>query len=99
MQNCWQRNRCALADFMQAAQHAAMREAVLTTGPGNVSGIMSGKVSGKILAAVGRQPGIAIPQLAELIGVSTRTIGGICANCRSRASCDAWAGPRVAIGK
>ncbi|OOG48981.1 hypothetical protein B0E50_06065 [Rhodanobacter sp. C01] len=32
-----------------AALHAAMREAVLTTGPGNVSGIMSGKVSGKIL--------------------------------------------------
>jgi predicted HTH transcriptional regulator len=57
-------------DFMLAALHAAMREAVLTTGPGNVSG----KVSGKILAAVGRQPGIAIPQLVELIGVSARTI-------------------------
>jgi predicted HTH transcriptional regulator len=66
MQKCWQRNRCALADFMQAAPQAAMREAVLTTGPGNVSG--------KILAAVGRQPGIAIPQLAGLIGVSARTI-------------------------
>lgn len=58
-----------------AALHAAMREAVLTTtGPGNVSGIMSSKVSGKILAAVGRQPRIAIPQLAELTGVSSRTI-------------------------
>ena len=40
----------------------------------NVSGMISGKVSGKILAAVARQPGVAIPQLAELIGVSTRTI-------------------------
>lgn len=57
-----------------AALHAAMREAVLTTGPGNVSGIMSGKVSGKILAALGRQPGIAILHLAELTGVSSRTI-------------------------
>jgi Predicted transcriptional regulator containing an HTH domain and an uncharacterized domain shared with the mammalian protein Schlafen len=74
MQNCWQRNRCALADFMQAAQQAAMRKAVLTVGRGTLPGIMSGNVSGKILAAVGRQPGIAIPQLAELIGVSTRTI-------------------------
>ncbi len=61
-------------DFMLAALHAAMREAVLAAGPDSVSGIMSGKVSGKILAAVGRQPGIAVPQLAELIGVSTRTI-------------------------
>lgn len=61
-------------DFMLAALHAAMREAMLTTGPDKVSGMMSGKVSGKILAAVGRRPGIAIPELAELIGVSTRTI-------------------------
>lgn len=59
---------------MQAAQQAAMRKAVLTVGRGTLPGIMSGNVSGEILAAVGRQPGIAIPQLAELIGVSTRTI-------------------------
>lgn len=61
-------------EFMLGALHDAMREAVLTTPPGKVSGIMSGKVSGKILAAIARQPGIAIPQLAELIGVSSRTI-------------------------
>ncbi len=47
-------------DFMLAALQAAMGEAVLTTGPGKVSGIMSGKVSREKLAAVGRQPGIAI---------------------------------------
>lgn len=61
-------------DFMLAALHAAMREAMLTTGLDKVSGMMSGKVSGKILVAVGWRPGIAIPELAELIGVSTRTI-------------------------
>jgi Predicted transcriptional regulator containing an HTH domain and an uncharacterized domain shared with the mammalian protein Schlafen len=59
---------------MQAAQQAAMREAVLTIGRGTLPGVMSGNVSGKIPAAVGWQPGIAIPQLAELIGVSARTI-------------------------
>ncbi|WP_161596223.1 DeoR family transcriptional regulator [Rhodanobacter glycinis] len=51
-----------------------MRKAVLTIGRGTLPGVMSGNVSGKIPAAVGRQPGIAIPQLAELIGVSARTI-------------------------
>lgn len=59
---------------MQAAQQAAMRKAVLTIGRGTLPGVMLGNVSGKIPAAVGRQPGIAIPQLAESIGVSTRTI-------------------------
>lgn len=40
-----------------------------------VSGIMSGKMSGKIPAAVGRQPGIAVPELAELIGVREKILG------------------------
>ena len=35
---------------------------------------MSGKVSGKILAAVRSNPDITIPELAKLAGVSSRTI-------------------------
>lgn len=36
--------------------------------------MVSGKVSGKILAAVRGNPAITIPELAGLTGVSTRTI-------------------------
>jgi len=91
---------------MQAVPQAATREAVLNRARHSAGGHVGERVGenvgenvGEMLAAVGRHSGIAIPQLAELIGVSTRTIGGVCANCRNRASCDAWAGPRVAIGK
>lgn len=61
-------------EFMLQALHAAMSEAVVAGMPATVSGKMSGKVSGKILAAVRGNPAITIPELAELTGVSTRTI-------------------------
>lgn len=61
-------------EFMLQALHAAMSEAVVAGMPATVSGKTSGKVSGKILAAVRGNPAITIPELAELTGVSTRTI-------------------------
>jgi Fic family protein len=61
-------------EFMLQALHAAMTEAVLAGMPDNVSGKMAGKVSGKILAAIHGNPTITIPELAQLIAVSTRTI-------------------------
>jgi len=61
-------------EFMLRTLHAAMTEAVLTGAPDLVSGKMSGKVSGKILIAVRSNPDITIPELAELAGVSSRTI-------------------------
>lgn len=61
-------------EFMLQALQAAMSEAVVARIPATVSGKMSGKVSGKILAAVRGNPAITIPELAELTGVSTRTI-------------------------
>ena len=57
-------------EFMLQALHAAMSEAVVAGMPAMVSG----KMTGKILAAVRANPAITIPELAELIGVSTRTI-------------------------
>jgi Fic family protein len=61
-------------EFMLRALHAAMTDAVLTGNSARVSGKTSGKVSGKILAAARRNPGVTIPELAKLTGVSTRTI-------------------------
>ena len=61
-------------EFMLQALHAAMSEAVVAGMPAMVSGKMTGKMTGKILAAVRANPAITIPELAELIGVSTRTI-------------------------
>ena len=65
-------------EFMLGALHAAMEEAVLprapASAPPSVSGKMSGKVAAIILGAVRRRPGVTIPELASLAGVSTRTI-------------------------
>lgn len=59
-------------EFMLGALQAAMDEAVL--GARGVSGKMAGNVSGKILAAIVVQHDITIPELANLTGLSTRTI-------------------------
>lgn len=57
-------------EFMLQTLHAAMSEAVVAGMPATVSG----KVSWKILAAVRINPASTIPELAELTGVSTRTV-------------------------
>jgi predicted HTH transcriptional regulator len=57
-------------EFVLQALHVAMTEAALTGTPDPVSG----KVSGKILAVIRRNPNITIPELAKLAGVSSRTI-------------------------
>lgn len=59
--------------FMLQALLVAIDAAVLPTSAG-VSVKVSGKTSGKILAAIQRNPTITIPELAARIGVAERTI-------------------------
>ena len=61
-------------EFMLRALHTAMTEAVLVGASDKVSGKCRAKCRGKILAAVRSNPAVTIPELAELTGVSSRTI-------------------------
>ena len=60
-------------EFMLQALHDAMTEVLIKTS-GITSGEMSGKTSGKIIDALNKNCFMTIPELAHMIGISTRSI-------------------------
>ncbi len=63
--------------FMLGCIEMAVRQAAAQTPAtmsGKMSGILSGKTSQQVLALVGETPTISIPELAEALGVSGRTV-------------------------